>query len=470
LYTENSGGTVLELGLNPNGNVGIKVVPEAWTVFDGVLQIGSGGSVASSAGVVTRLSSNLYYDGAYKRIATGTATSYVQNNGDHVWNSTASGTLDVAFTETERMRIDSSGNVGIGMSPTRPLTVNGDNGTGMIINDATNDKALRFRATGDAFYIESTNNAESAYENLALQGNVGIGAVPNQILTLDKASGDVFARFDKSGAIKGLIGVADSAGAGSGSSAQGDMVVRGQTRLLLDTAGTTAVTIDNSQNVGIGTSSPARKLEISGGHARLSDGYNLEWGGGTNYIRGSSASNYVFVATNSTERLRIDASGNLLVGKTAASSNTVGFETSADGTCAITRSGAQPLLLNRQSGVGGDIILLRKDGATVGSISVTASATAYNTSSDQRLKDNIVDADDAGSKIDAIQVRKFDWKVDGSHQDYGMVAQELLEVAPEAVSQGETEDDMMAVDYSKLVPMMLKEIQSLRARIAALES
>ena len=238
----------------------------------------------------------------------------------------------------------------------------------------------------------------------------------------------------------------------------------------LGNGGAGAMTIDSSRNVGIGTSSPARKLEISGGHARLSDGYNLEWGGGTNYIRGSSASNYVFVATNSTERLRIDASGNLLVGKTAASSNTVGFETSADGTCAITRSGAQPLLLNRQSGVGGDIILLRKDGATVGSISVTASATAYNTSSDQRLKDNIVDADDAGSKIDAIQVRKFDWKVDGSHQDYGMVAQELLEVAPEAVSQGETEDDMMAVDYSKLVPMMLKEIQSLRARIAALES
>ena len=74
------------------------------------------------------------------------------------------------------------------------------------------------------------------------------------------------------------------------------------------------------------------------------------------------------------------------------------------------------------------------------------------------------------ARVDAIQVRKFDWKVDGSHQDYGMVAQELLEVAPDAVSQGETEDDMMGVDYSKLVPMMLKEIQSLRARIAQLES
>jgi hypothetical protein len=106
----------------------------------------------------------------------------------------------------------------------------------------------------------------------------------------------------------------------------------------------------------------------------------------------------------------------------------------------------------------------------VGAITTDGSATAYLTSSDQRLKENIADADDAGSKIDAIQVRQFDWKIDGSHQDYGMIAQELLEIAPEAVSQPEDPEEMMGVDYSKLVPMMLKEIQSLRARVADLES
>jgi DNA-binding ferritin-like protein (Dps family) len=106
----------------------------------------------------------------------------------------------------------------------------------------------------------------------------------------------------------------------------------------------------------------------------------------------------------------------------------------------------------------------------VGSIRTNGSTTAFNTTSDQRLKENIADADDAGSKIDAIQVRKYDWKADGSHQDYGMIAQELLEVAPEAVSQGETEEEMMGVDYSKLVPMLVKEIQSLRARVAQLEN
>ena len=112
----------------------------------------------------------------------------------------------------------------------------------------------------------------------------------------------------------------------------------------------------------------------------------------------------------------------------------------------------------------------KNGGTTVGTISTTGSSTAYATSSDQRLKENIQDADDAGSKIDAIQVRKFDWKVDGSHQDYGMVAQELQTVAPEAVSAPEDPEEMMGVDYSKLVPMMLKEIQSLRARVNALEA
>ena len=77
---------------------------------------------------------------------------------------------------------------------------------------------------------------------------------------------------------------------------------------------------------------------------------------------------------------------------------------------------------------------------------------------------------DAGVKVDSIQVRKFDWKADGSHQDYGMVAQELRAVVPSAIHESPNGDGMLSVDYASLVPMMLKEIQSLRARIAALES
>jgi hypothetical protein len=88
--------------------------------------------------------------------------------------------------------------------------------------------------------------------------------------------------------------------------------------------------------------------------------------------------------------------------------------------------------------------------------------------SDERLKTNIVNA--LSGNIDDIKVRSFDWIADGSHQEYGMVAQELLEVAPYAVHQPTNPDEMMGVDYSKLVPMMIKEIQDLKQRIATLEN
>ena len=166
--------------------------------------------------------------------------------------------------------------------------------------------------------------------------------------------------------------------------------------------------------------------------------------------------------------MRITSDGRLLIGKTSADTGVVGIQTRNDGLIACTRDGDLAGIFNRKTS-DGSIVEFRKDNNGVGSISVTASATAYNTSSDQRLKENIVDAPSASDDIDAIQVRSFDWKADGSHQKYGMVAQELQSVAPEAVTGDADSDDMMGVDYSKLVPMLVKEIQSLRARVAQLE-
>jgi hypothetical protein len=108
---------------------------------------------------------------------------------------------------------------------------------------------------------------------------------------------------------------------------------------------------------------------------------------------------------------------------------------------------------------------LESGGAEVGSITTSGSATLYNVTSDQRLKENIVNAPEFGEVIDSLQVRSFDWKTDGNHQRAGFIAQELVIVAPEAVYQPSDTEQMMAVDYSKLVPMLVKEIQSLRNRL-----
>lgn len=110
--------------------------------------------------------------------------------------------------------------------------------------------------------------------------------------------------------------------------------------------------------------------------------------------------------------------------------------------------------------------------SAVGSISVTSTTTAFNTTSDRRLKTNITDFTASGPIIDAIQPREFDWKVNGNH-DRGFIAQELYQVYPGAVLKGDddaTIKDQWAVDYSKLVPVLVAEVKALRARVAALEA
>ena len=237
------------------------------------------------------------------------------------------------------------------------------------------------------------------------------------------------------------------------------------------------MTIDSSGNVGIGTDSPTfgsgSGLEVSrSGTATVrvertgSTACSGEFfAGNGKVVIGSTSDTHLEFRTNSQEAARIDSSGNLLVGMTSDNYLAAddGVQIKPAGNIRIGGAGtaarAVMSFVNDTAGTP----------AQVGSIVTSGSATTYATSSDERLKDNIVDAPSASSDIDAIQVRSFDWKADGSHQKYGMVAQELTTVAPEAVSTPEDPDEMMGVDYSKLVPMLIKEIQTLRSRVQQLE-
>jgi hypothetical protein len=226
--------------------------------------------------------------------------------------------------------------------------------------------------------------------------------------------------------------------------------------------------------LGVGTTSPDVKLDIVDTAADVQlrvykfDGTNntrltltADDSGAKIHYRDATNGGALRFNNNAGEMARFDASGNLLVGTTTP---THGGITSK---CILKQSNN---VLGVVTDSGNTQAVRFTNGTTaVGSINLTTSSTAYAVSSDQRLKENIVDAPSASDDIDAIQVRSFDWKADGSHQKYGMVAQELQTVAPEAVTGDADSDDMMGVDYSKLVPMMLKEIQSLRARVAQLE-
>jgi hypothetical protein len=168
------------------------------------------------------------------------------------------------------------------------------------------------------------------------------------------------------------------------------------------------------------------------------------------------------VAVGGSEKMRLDSSGNLLVGTTVAGIT--------NANCFSFRPANGDINVNHVSGsvTGLSYANFGYNGGVIGSITQSGTtAVLYNTTSDQRLKENIQDAAPASTLIDAIQVRQYDWKSDGTHQRYGFVAQELVTVAPEAVHQPADPEEMMAVDYSKLVPMLVKEIQDLRKRLAA---
>ena len=128
----------------------------------------------------------------------------------------------------------------------------------------------------------------------------------------------------------------------------------------------------------------------------------------------------------------------------------------------IVQNNAATLTLGREGGTG-HIATFWYGGAYVGGISVSETATTYATSSDARLKEDLGPMADAGGIIDAIKLHLFAWKATGKQED-GVFAQELAEIYPEAVQHDE-EMDLWAVDYSRLMPLVLRELQAIRSKL-----
>jgi hypothetical protein len=227
--------------------------------------------------------------------------------------------------------------------------------------------------------------------------------------------------------------------------------------------GTEVMRIDSSGNVGIGTSSPTQKLDVDGS-IKIKDNYELDFGGTSTFIIGSSSSNYLRFYTNTTERMRIDSSGNVLVGITSSLGVAQGFQASA--------SGNASLALRRLSDSGHVARFLNFNSTQVGSIGVDGSSTSYNTSSDYRLKENIAPMTGALEKIQALKPVSYKWKIDGSVGE-GFIAHELAEVAPACVSgekdavDAEGNPVYQGVDTSFLVATLTAALQELNAKVEA---
>jgi len=259
------------------------------------------------------------------------------------------------------------------------------------------------------------------------------------------------------------------------------------------TGATTAATARTALGLGTLAEQNANAVAITGGAAVLSalSGtaiaglYGLQVGdrAGNDVIAVNSAIN----ASGGTNRWGIIHYGNApsLLGGSLQVDGLVGVGQAPTGSGKIallySRS-TNGILIRPDADTGGATVLFQNAAsATVGSITTTASATAFNTASDVRLKHAIVTLAGALSRVQALRPVAFRWNADDS-AGQGFLAHELQQVVPEAVSglPDEVNDDgsirAQQVDHSKLVPWLtaalqatLAQVEALTARVATLE-
>jgi len=237
-----------------------------------------------------------------------------------------------------------------------------------------------------------------------------------------------------------------------------------------------AITIDSSNNVGIGTGSPSVVLDTrlgttTGKVAEFHNsigygiGFTVESDGGVNTINSESNQALAF-ATNgaSNERMRLTSGGALLIATATAGGDGYTFDASGFLTHA------------RASGAAQSMVGFKNGGSFVGEIRTSTTATAYITSSDYRLKENVTATWDATTRLKQLNPVRFNFIADADTTVDGFLAHEAQAVVPECVSgtKDEVDDDgnpvYQGIDQSKLVPLLVKTIQELEARITALEN
>jgi hypothetical protein len=461
----------------------------------------------------TGTSQALYWDASAERLGIGTTSP---SELLHVHQ---------ASTSVARMRLSNTeGYLEIG---TNNQVMNLDSQTHTFRNEAGSTEYMRIDSSGNVGIGDtSPSSIVSDVSTLSLNGtNTGV-------------SGGII--YKVNGSIKGYHYV------NSGNILHQAASGIGHRFLANDTD---AMTINTSGSVGIGTTSPSANLHVStssgdctvlieaaqnasGSEPRLQlKGTNtssnpiIEFGDSAGFagsIEYENSDNSMRLGTNGSERLRIDANGNLLVGSTvttlyaSGSNGATGVQLVPNGASAIARNGGVLLYMNRTNS-DGDILVFRKDGSTVGSIgnngnrpyfastncgirlgaadllpatstgvisdnvvslgstsgrfkdlylsgaanvgSVTATGniTAF---SDERLKDNIETLQ--GSKV--LDMRGVSYTKDGEVSS-GVIAQEIEKVAPELVHTAKDEMGTKSVAYGNLVGYLIEAIKDQQKQI-----
>ena len=468
-------------------------------------------------------------DGVVQIQMGGTAhTEFGQNTtkDNFISQGTSGKTVFRKNDNTELMRIDSSGNVGIGTtSPYDTLHIGGTGTTGIRLGtqgttgrarmyiDSANDYGLRF----------DTQNVAAAFMIDRDTGDLGIrNAAPQVALHFSDAAANSGIRLGDG---------ADIEIKRSGTSAYFN-VGADCNNYAFNVGGSDVVRITSAGDVGIGTTSVARgPLHINSSTAdtyfhvtnsttgsSASDGFTLHQSGTDTLLNNREAGN-LRLYTSGNEKMRIAADGRILQGEVATLNNESAYATgssvyhiqSANSNSTTLSSqkssfyvkgyghstnseGANNHILVRDHGGGatnpanfmrfyqntGEVFRVESDG------DVKNQNNSYGSLSDQRLKENIVDAGSQWDDLKALRIRKFNFKDDNTdpevftgistHTQMGVIAQEVELVSPGLVSCAKLEDgsddpeSMKTVKYSVLYMKAVKALQEAMGRIETLEA
>jgi hypothetical protein len=432
--------------LDTSGNLGLGVTPSAWSSLYRTFQVGRS-SFSNANSISTLVSHNYLFDGADKYIASDFASVLRLGGGTGGFQffTAPSGTAGNAITFTQAMTLDASGNFYVG-------TTSQSGGSNITFNQPANAdmKIAAAVSTGTraAYQVFANNTVTTVGTENSTGGSLASGTSAYSTVLANNGAYPI--SFATNNTERARI------------NSSGNLLV-----------GTTSVSFGDSGrgNITVGGSSAAvYALQVGG----TSKGFTYH--DGTSLLLWNEANGPMLFGTNATERARIDSSGNLLVAKTSTLNSVAGIRLYGDspGAADFTRDGGRTAQFNRLSSDGALVEFARQSNP-VGTISVTGSATAYNTSSDYRLKENVQPMQDALAVIAQLNPVTYTWKADGS-DGQGFIAHELQAVVPDCVSgekdavDAEGNPQYQGVDTSFLVATLVKAVQELKAEVDSLRA